>query len=144
MGTNKLISMFEKNTLLILFLFLLFNSYGCSLVLNNIDTIEKNQKYAVSWIRQLAGQQFVSLNETGKLQDAEKIVYPKDTKNYNFEMQNKGKHFRIWATPNNYGKTGIISYYFDSTTGNIYGTDKKGKKANRNDPIIESEITNIK
>jgi hypothetical protein len=43
--------------------------------------------------------------------------------------------FRIWATPQSYGKTAIRSFFIDKT-GVLRGGDKKGDQADENDPPI--------
>ena len=44
--------------------------------------------------------------------------------------------FKINATPQIYGMTGIRSFFMD-TSGVLRGADKHGKPANENDPVIE-------
>lgn len=44
--------------------------------------------------------------------------------------------FRISAVPVKYGITGVRSFYFD-LEGIVHGADKKGKSADKNDPVID-------
>lgn len=45
--------------------------------------------------------------------------------------------FKITATPQIYGTTGVRSFFMD-TTGVLHGADIQGEPANENDPIIET------
>ena len=48
---------------------------------------------------------------------------------------NSPPFFKVTATPSRYPKTGVRSYYLDST-GEIRGADKNGATATVNDPVI--------
>lgn len=132
LGNTKLYSML---------LFLLIYSSGCgaitNVILDNLNATENNQKHALIMIRQIATHQLLYLEEDEKLADPKDLGLPNYAE-YFFEMQVKGKDFRIWATPRKYGWTGKVSYYFDTATCRIHGKDKKGGKANSKDPVIPS------
>lgn len=51
------------------------------------------------------------------------------------QTSNSPAFFMITATPRRYPKTGVLSYYLDST-GEIRGADKNGAIATVNDPVI--------
>lgn len=88
----------------------------------------------------LAVYQLHFLRENGKLVNPKNLGFPVGHSYYNFEMQIKGKDFRIWTTPKKYGQDGKISYYFDTATCRRHGKDKGGKKANSKDPVIPATV----
>jgi hypothetical protein len=51
------------------------------------------------------------------------------------EENGKESHFELAATPNAYGKTGVRSFFLDST-GRMRGADKQGAPATVDDPAI--------
>ena len=60
-----------------------------------------NQVVAFSMVAQLSSHQLCSLEKTGKLTEPKDLGFPRGHINsyYTFEMQIKGKDFKIWVTP---------------------------------------------
>jgi hypothetical protein len=102
------------------------------------STIEVNERNAKGGVLGLINNQVVTLkNEKRFAISYELEVKTRQEKGYSIEMITGEKSFQIWATPNEYKKTGTISFYADSDDGDIHGADRQGEKASNNDPVVK-------
>jgi len=147
----------KSNLITTLFLVLLGFSSGA--FAGNSSSIPhpaaRNERFVIAALRQIVGAQathqatagngnFGSLAQLGQENIIDNVLASGEKYGYFFTLTTQNRtttvpaSFQVVVVPRQYRKTGIRSFYVD-TSGVIRGADKQGAPANQNDPpIVES------
>jgi hypothetical protein len=119
---------------------------GCFIIDSLSNRIHSNNAQATATMYAIINAQAYHLDQNGKLLTESELdakLNLKDPRSdmlkkqgYRIDLEIKEKSFKVWLSPDVYDVTGKISYYFDSKSDKIRAADRKGGKANADDPIF--------